>query len=290
MIHYTVGQRKGLGLSFETPKYVHLSPIQKLDDGNRRKLSKRKDPEANVEFYLQEGYPVEAVKEYLMNIANSDFEEFRKANPINAVENFELKIDKLNNSGALLDFLKLDSVSKEYISTLSSTELFDKLLVWAKEYDADFAKLMESEEAYIKSILAIERDGVEKVRKDFYIFSKIKEEINYFFSETFAFNKADFPVSEENAKEIVEAYKKIYNHEDPKEDWFPKVKELAETLGYAKNPKELAKDPEAYKGTVADVACVIRLLITGRAQSPDLYTVMQILGKDETLKRLNAKF
>ncbi|MDD4556278.1 MAG: glutamate--tRNA ligase [Alphaproteobacteria bacterium] len=276
-------------IGFEAPKYVHLSPIQKLDDGNRRKLSKRKDPEANVEFYLQEGYPVEAVKEYLMNIANSDFEEFRKANPINAVEKFELKIDKLNNSGALLDFLKLDSVAKEYISTLSSSELYDKLLNWAKEYDTAFAEVMKNEEAYLKSILAIERDGVEKVRKDFYIYSKIKDEVSYFFKDKFSFDVKDFPVSLENARELVEAYKNLYVHEDVKENWFPKVKDLAEKLGYAKNPKELAKTPEAYKGTVADVACVIRILITGRAQSPDLYTVMQILGKEETLKRLNAK-
>lgn len=274
-------------IGFDVPKYVHLSPIQKLDDGNRRKLSKRKDPEANVEFYLEEGYPVEAVKEYLMNIANSDFEEYRKANPINAVETFELKIDKLNNSGALLDFLKLDSVAKEYISTLSSTELYGRTLAWAEEYDKEFADKLKNNEAYVKSILAIERDGVEKVRKDFYIFSKIREEISYFFNDEYSFSTDTFPVSIENAKEIMKAYLPTYNHGATKEEWFENVKEIASSLGYAKNAKERDKNPEAYKGTISDVAAVLRVLITGRTQSPDLYAVMQILGKKETIRRLN---
>ncbi|MDR1694962.1 MAG: glutamate--tRNA ligase [Lactobacillaceae bacterium] len=270
------------------PKYAHIAPIQKLDDGNRRKLSKRKDPEANISYYFEQGYPVEAIKEYLINLANSNFEDFKKANPVNPIENFDFKLENLNNSGALLDFKKLDNISKEFIATLSSSELYDRLLIWAEQYDEKLAKKLKENKDYIKSILAIERDGVEKVRKDFYILSKINEEISFFFNDEFSFDKKDFPVSEEFVKEILNAYIPTYNHSANKEEWFENVKETAAKSGYAKNAKEKDKDPEAYKGTVSDVATILRVLITGRTQSPDLYAIMQILGKDETLKRLKA--
>lgn len=270
------------------PKYAHIAPIQKLDDGNRRKLSKRKDPEANISYYFEQGYPVEAIKEYLINLANSNFEDFKKANPINPIENFDFKLENLNNSGALLDFKKLDNISKEFIATLSSKELYNRLLTWAEVYDDNFAKKLKNNKDYITSILAIERDGVEKVRKDFYILSKISDEVRYFFNDEFSFDKTALPISENLAKEIVETYIPTYNHNATKEEWFENVKETATKLGYAKNAKEKDKNPEVYKGTVSDVASVLRVLITGRTQSPDLYAIMQILGKDETLKRLKA--
>lgn len=274
-------------IGWKTPNYVHLAPIQKLDEGNRRKLSKRKDPEANVAYYFEQGYPIEAIKEYLMNLANSDFEDFKKTNPENTIEKFELKLENLNNSGPLLDFKKLENITKEFVATLSSAELYDRLLAWANVYDASFADKLKNNKDYIKSILAIERDGVEKVRKDYYIMSKISEEISYFFNDEYSFDKASFPISEDLAREITQAYLPTYNHNASKEEWFDNVKDIASKLGYAKNAKEKDKNPEAYKGTVSDVATVLRVLITGRTQSPDLYAIMQILGKDEVVRRLS---
>lgn len=273
-------------LGWELPKYVHVAPIQKLDEGNKRKLSKRKDPEANVAYYFEQGYPIEAIKEYLLNLANSNFEDFKKENPVDAINKFEFKIQNLNNSGPLLDFKKLENISKEFIATLSSSELYERLLVWAKTYDPEFARKMEDNEDYIKSILAIERDGVEKVRKDYYVMSKIKDEISYFFNDSFVADKSLFPMGESMIKEIVEEYVKTYNHNATKEEWFENLKDVAARLGYVKNAKEKEKNPEA-KGTVSDVATTLRILITGRTQSPDLYAIMQILGEDEVLKRLN---
>lgn len=273
---------------FDIPTYVHIAPIQKIDDGNRRKLSKRKDPEANVSYYFEEGYTIESIKEYLMNLANSNFEDFKKENPINAIENFELKLENLNNSGSLLDFKKLENISKEFMSTLSSVELYERVLTWAESYDKDFAKKLIDNEDYVKSILSIERDNCEKVRKDFYILSKIKEEISYFFNDGLAINEEDLPVSKDFVKEIVSEYIEIYNHDDSKQEWFEKIKEIAAKLGYAKNAKEITKNPDMnFKGTVSDIATTLRVLITGKTQSPDLYAIMQVLGKEESIRRLS---
>ena len=269
--------------------YAHTAPIQKLDDGNRRKLSKRKDPEAGVSYYFEQGYPIEAIKEYIMNLANSNFEDFKKESTENTLENFEFKIENLNKSGALLDFKKLENISKEFIATLSSAELFDRLYIWAKEYDPTLQKKMDDNKDYIIKILGIERDGAEKVRKDFYILSNIWSEISFFFDYSFvpASLSSETSLKAEDIRTIVEEFKKSYDENSTKEEWFDNVKKIAFENGYAKNAKEKDKEPEKYKGTLSDVATVLRLLITGRTQSPDLYAIMQILGKDRSIQRLN---
>lgn len=277
-------------IGWEVPNYVHGAPVQKLDEGNKRKLSKRKDPEANVAYYLEQGYPVEAVKEYLMNLLNSNFEDYKKANPENALETFVLQLKNLNVAGPLLDMKKLENISKEYLATLSSAQLFERTLTWAETYDQDFAKKLNDYKNYIISILAIERDGAQKVRKDYYVFSKIGEEISYFFAEGYKPNLVDMPLSKDLSKTILEQYIASYDHNHSKEEWFENIKKIAADNGFAKNPKEKDKNPDLYvgKGTVSDVATTLRLAITGRSQSPDLYAIMQVLGEQESRQRLNT--
>lgn len=279
-------------MGWKAPKYGHIAPIQKLDEGARRKLSKRKDPEANVAFYGEKGYPKEAVIDYLMNLANSDFEDYKKANPDKTYKDFDFKISKLNNSGPLLDFVKLEDISKEFIATLSCDELYDRLYQWAAKYDPEMQKRLDANSAYFKQILDIERSNCDRVRKDYVTFSGIWDEIRYFFDEEFVLTKDDVlklvpNLSMENMQEIVKAFVSTYDENDDKNEWFAKVKDFALANGYAKNPKEYSKNPEAYKGSVSDVATVLRVLITGRTNSPDLCSIMKVLGKERTLKRLN---
>ena len=279
-------------MGWKAPKYGHIAPIQKLDEGARRKLSKRKDPEANVAFYGEKGYPKEAVIDYLMNLANSDFEDYKKANPDKTYKDFDFKISKLNNSGPLLDFVKLEDISKEFIATLSCDELYDRLYQWAAKYDSEMQKRLDANSAYFKQILDIERSNCDRVRKDYVTFSGIWDEIRYFFDEEFVLTKDDVlklvpNLSMENMQEIVKAFVSTYDENDDKNEWFAKVKDFALANGYAKNPKEYSKNPEVYKGSVSDVATVLRVLITGRTNSPDLCSIMKVLGKERTLKRLN---
>ena len=279
-------------MGWKAPKYGHIAPIQKLDEGARRKLSKRKDPEANVAFYGEKGYPKEAVIDYLMNLANSDFEDYKKANPDKTYKDFEFKISKLNNSGPLLDFVKLEDISKEFIATLSCDELYDRLYQWAAKYDREMQNRLDANSGYFKQILDIERSNCDRVRKDYVTFSGIWDEIKYFFDEEFVLTKDDVlklvpNQTLENMQEIVKAFVATYDENDDKNEWFAKVKDFALTNGYAKNPKEYSKNPEAYKGSVSDVATVLRVLITGRTNSPDLCSIMKVLGRERTLKRLN---
>lgn len=279
-------------MGWKAPKYGHIAPIQKLDEGARRKLSKRKDPEANVAFYGEKGYPKEAVIDYLMNLANSDFEDYKKANPNKTYKDFEFKISKLNNSGPLLDFVKLEDISKEFIATLSCDELYARLYDWAAKYDKEMQARLDANSGYFKQILDIERSNCDRVRKDYVTFSGIWDEIKYFFDEEFHLTKEDVMKlvpnqSLEDMQAIVKGFVANYDENDDKNEWFAKVKEFALANGYAKNPKEYSKNPEVYKGSVSDVATVLRVLVTGRTNSPDLCSIMKILGKERVLKRLN---
>ena len=280
-------------MGWNPPKYGHIAPIQKLEDEARRKLSKRKDPEANIAFYGEKGYPKEVVINYLMNLANSDFEDFIRANPDKNYRDFEFKIERLNNSGPLLDFVKLENISKEFIATLSADELYIRLYEWASKYDEKLRKLMDEKSDYFKQILNIERGNCDRVRKDYYMMSAIYPEIKYFFDDEFML-KADevfellANLSQDDIKFVASEYIKLYNHNDTKEEWFAKVKEFALANGYAKNAKEITKNPDVvYKGTVSDVATILRVLITGRKESPDLYSIMQVLGEQRVVERLN---
>lgn len=277
-------------LGFKAPKYAHISPIMKEDSetGGKRKLSKRKDPEAAVSFYAEAGYPAGAVNEYLMTIANSNFEDWRRANKTESIDKFDFKLSKMSKAGALFDMVKLHDISKTYISTMNTDEVFDAVTAWSKEYDKELNSLIMRDTAYAKKIFSIER-GNKKPRKDIGKWSEVKDYIAYFYDELFD-GKYDWAenVSKDDIKAILTRYKEVYNHQSPSEDWFPQVQALAEDLGFAKSPKDYKADPDSFKGHAGDVAGVIRVAVTGRLNTPDLYSIMQTLGEDKVKERINT--
>jgi len=280
-------------LAWSAPRYGHIKPIQKIEGTAKRKLSKRKDPEANVEYYQQAGYPEEAILEYLLNLANSDFENWRKANLQANLQDFTLTFKRLKNSnGALFDFDKLNNISKEVIARYSVTEVYEQALLWAKQFDAELAELLVNNREYAEQILKIERTNDEKARKDLARWSDLKEEISYFFDEQFSLTAADlkeklagFTVAEIN--KLTQSLLADYNENDSPQVWFEKIKKIARENNYADNVKDFKKNPENYRGSVADVAKVFRVLLTGRTQTPDLFSIMIVMGKERVKKRLS---
>ena len=276
-------------LEFKAPKYAHISPIMKEDaeTGGKRKLSKRKDPEAAVSYYKEAGFPKEAVLEYLMTIANSNFEDWRRANKTAPIDDFKFSLSKMSKAGALFDLVKLNDISKNYISTLDTETVYSGTIEWAKEYNEKLYKLLTENEAYARAILGIER-GNAKPRKDIGKWEDVENYLAYFYDELWD-RKFDFAdnLSKEDMAEIIEEYKKIYNPSASAEEWFPAVRDLSERLGYAKSPKDYKKDPDAFKGHVGDVSGVIRAAATGRRNTPDLYEILQTLGYDEVMKRFD---
>ena len=275
-------------LGFKAPKYAHIAPIMKNDDGNKRKLSKRKDPEAAVSYYAEEGIPSEAVKEYLLNIANSTFENWRRANPDKSMDEFDLQLNKMSVSGALFDMVKLLDVSKIVISKMTAEEVYDKSLEWAKKYDKELEKLLHNKE-YALKVFGIER-GNKKPRKDISKWSDVKDNISYMYDEEFENNTEEYPFQVVNNKEDIEKILKLYvekyyDENDDKQMWFDKIKELAEEMGYAKEVKEFKANPDMYKAHVGDVSTVLRVVLTKRTNTPDMYEIMQVLGKDSVVKR-----
>lgn len=276
-------------LGFKTPKYAHLGVVMKIDeDGTRRKLSKRKDPEAAVSYYHQKGIPVEAVKLYLMTIANSNFEGWWDQNPTLGIDDFKFDFKKMSVSGSLFDLEKLLNISKSYISRLKASEVYEKALTWAKEFDTEFATILEKYKDYSISILNIEREQ-KKPRKDFESFSSIKSNIWYMYDEyfnndvTYNFGKI---TDKEEVKTILKTYiEKYYDAADDKDTWFHKIKDLTEELGYCADMKAYRENPDMYKGSVADVSTVIRVAATTSSMTPDLYEILKLLGKDRIISR-----
>ena len=273
-------------LGFKAPKFAHVAPIMKEEDGNKRKLSKRKDPEAAVTYYIEKGYPKESVNEYILTLANSNFEDWRKANPRESQDAFPFNLKKMSVSGALFDMTKFNDVSKNVISLMSAKQVYDYTCQWAEQYDKDFFALISRDEAYSVNILNIDRE-TPKPRKDIASFSEIKDYVSYFFDETYEKNY-EMPenITKDMAKEILEAYLKEFNPDDDKQQWFDRIKALCEPLGYTPNVKEYKKNPEAFKGHVGDVSTVIRLAVTGRRNTPDLYAIMSLLGEERVKERL----
>ena len=275
-------------LGYEPPKYAHLATIQKEEDGKKRKISKRKDPEANVLYYTEKGIPVKAVEIYLMTLLNSNFEEWYLENPNKDINEFTLEFSKMSTSGALFDMEKLLNISKNYLSTLSALEVYQNTLDWAKVYDKDFANLLEKEKDIAIRTLNIEREGI-KPRKDFAMYSEVKQNIWYMFKENFDNVTYDWQkiTDLEEIKHILQVYiDKYYHIEDDNDEWFNKVKLLCDELGYASNMKEYKKNPENYKGNVADVSTVIRVALTTSSRTPNLKDIMEILGLDEIKRRI----
>lgn len=273
-------------LGFKPPKYAHIAPIMKLDNGAKRKISKRKDPEAAVRYFAEQGFESEAVIEYLMTIASSDFEDWRRANKQESYKKFKFNLKKMSVSGALFDYNKLIDVSKNYISTLSADRVVDSLLEWAKEFDTEFYDKLTKDLNYTKQIFSIDR-GTAKPRKDIAKWNEAKEYSSYFFSEPdFAHIEWYDKVSPADAKKFLSEYIKVYNPEDDNNDWFGKIKALAEPLGFAPETKTYKANPEAYKGHAGDLSTVLRIAITGRRNTPDLCRIMKVLGYDKTVSRI----
>ena len=275
-------------LKFKTPKYLHTASILKEDNGKKRKISKRKDPEAAVNYYHKEGIPTEALYEYLLNIANSNFESWRKQNPKSSILEFHLDEKKMNVSGALFDMNKLLDISKTVISRYSAEEIYIQAWDWAEQYDKSLLKLLEDKEFSIK-VLGIER-GNERPRRDIAKWSDIKENIKYMYDDEFYSEDVEYIYQKISDKEtinkILDLYiKKYYNENDDKQTWFNKIKKLTEEFGYAPEIKEFKANPEKYSAHVGDVSSVLRVALTRRTNTPDMYEIMQVLGKNSVLKR-----
>ncbi len=275
-------------LGWKAPKYAHIAPIMKNDNGNKRKLSKRKDVEAAVSYYEEEGIPEEAVKEYLLNIANSSFENWRRANSDKSMDEFELQLNKMSVSGALFDMVKLLDVGKTVISRMTAEKVYEEAYKWAKKHDKELVNMLEDKE-YALKIFGIER-GNKKPRKDISKWSEVKENIEYMYDNKFYESEEGYPYqvinNREDIKKILTLYlEKYYEDSFDKQTWFENIKELAGEMGYAKEVKEFKANPQQYKAHVGDVSTVLRVALTARTNTPDMYEIMQILGKDRMSKR-----
>ena len=274
-------------LGFKLPKYVHIGPLMKMDGNSKRKLSKRKDPELALTFYKGEGFPVQAMREYLMTVLNSNFEDWRRANPDADIETFKFSPKKLNPAGSLFDYAKLVDVSKNVISRMDAETVYALLTEWAKEFDADFGAKLAADPAYATQILAIGRGG-KKPRKDLATWRDAKDYMGFFYDEYLTAPQFDEKFSKETVKDALARFLEKFDIADDSGIWFNKVKEITEDMGFTTDMKAYKADPAAYKGTVADVSTFIRQAVTGKTNSPDLYTVMQILGYDRTVARIQA--
>ena len=274
-------------LGFKLPKYVHIGPLMKMDGTSKRKLSKRKDPELALTFYKAEGFPVAAVYEYIMTLLNSNFEDWRRANPDANVEDFKFSPKKLNPAGSLFDYAKLTDVSKNVISRMGAEEVYTLLLEWAQEFDADFAAKLAADKNYAIDILAIGRGG-KKPRKDIAVWKEAKPYMGFFYDEYLKAPVFDSKFDKAVIKTVLKKFVAIYDYDDDASVWFDKVKAITEEIGFTTDMKAYKADPTAFPGTVADVSTFIRQAVTGQTNSPDLYTVMQILGKERSIERIQG--
>ena len=276
-------------LGFRAPKYLHTAQVLRLDEnGNKKKLSKR-DMGAKMEDYDALGYPPVSVIEYLMTLLNSNYEEWHAANPTLPYTEFPVTIKKLSTSGCLFDFNKLDDVSKNVISRMTAEEVYAYVLAWAKEYDAPFAETLEAYKDRAVAAFAIGRGG-KKPRKDFATWAEAKKFISFFFPSYYTVEDEITGFAKEDIKAALTKFEATYSEADDSAAWFDKVKAIAEELGYCSNMKEYKANPDAYPGNVGDISTFIRVALTGRTNSPDLYTVMQILGREEALSRIHSYY
>ena len=276
-------------MGFKAPKYAHISPIMKNDNGNKRKLSKRKDPEAAVSYYKEEGIPAEVVKEYLINIANSSFENWKKANPDKNIEDFDFQLNKMSVSGALFDMVKLLDIGKTVISKMTAEEVYESAYTWAKEYDSELEEMLKNKEYSLK-VFSIERGNV-KPRKDISKWKEVKNAIIYMYDDKFEKLDLEYENTKITDKNEIAKILKLYiskyfdiNHD--KQTWFDKIKELAEETGYAREVKMYKQEPEKWPGHVGDISTVIRVALTGRTNTPDMYEIMQTLGEERVKQRI----
>ena len=275
-------------LGFKPPKYAHVSPIMKEENGGKRKLSKRKDPEAAVTYYAEEGYPQESVNEYMMTLANSNFEDWRRMNKTEPIEKFPFNLKKMSVSGALFDILKLTDVSKNVISLMPAKKVFELSYAWAKEYQPQLAELFAQDEAKATAILNIDREG-KKPRKDIAKWSDVLDYVSYMYDETFVPNyELNGNATSALAVKVIEEYIKVVNLDDDKDTWFGRMKDICPLVGCTPNVKEYKAEPEKFEGHVGDVSTIIRVALTGRTNTPDLFAITALLGEDTVKARLNS--
>ena len=274
-------------LGFKLPKYVHIGPLMKMDGTSKRKLSKRKDPELALTYYKAEGFPIAAVREYIMTILNSNFEDWRRANPDADIDTFKFSPKKLNPAGSLFDYAKLTDVSKNVISKMDAATVYTQLTAWAQEFDADFGAKLAADADYAKQILAIGRGG-KKPRKDLAVWKDAKDYMGFFYDEYLEKPGFSEKFSAETVKTALVKFLEKFNIADDSGVWFDKVKEITTEMGFTTDMKAYKADPTAFPGTVADISTFVRQAVTGKTNSPDLYTVMQILGYDRTVQRIQA--
>ncbi len=274
-------------LNFKLPKYVHIGPLMKMDGSSKRKLSKRKDPELALTFYKAEGFPVDAVYEYIMTLLNSNYEDWRRANPTAPATEFKFSPKKLNPAGNLFDYAKLTDVSKNEIARMDADKVYTLLTQWAAEFDPDFAAKLTADRAYTTAILAIGRGG-KKPRKDLATWQEAKAYMGFFYDEYLQKPVFDEKFSSQTVRAALEKFLERFDISDDSGVWFDKVKAITEELGFTTDMKAYKADPASFPGTVADVSTFIRQAVTGKTNSPDLYTVMQILGYERTAARIRA--
>ncbi len=273
-------------LGFKLPKYVHIGPLMKMDGNSKRKLSKRKDPELALTYYKAEGFPIKSIQEYMMTVLNSNFEDWRRANPDAPMDDFKFSAKKLNPAGSLFDYAKLVDVSKNVISRMDAETVYALLLEWAQEFDAEFAGKLSADKDFAVSILAIGRGG-KKPRKDLATWKEAKPYMGFFYDEFMDSPCFDAKFAPQTIKTILEKFLATYDTADDSSAWFDKVKTITEEIGFTTDMKAYKTDPTAFPGTVADVSAMIRMAITGKQNSPDLYSVIQILGADRSVQRIH---
>ena len=274
-------------LGFKLPKYVHIGPLMKMDGTSKRKLSKRKDPELALTFYKAEGFPVKAVYEYIMTILNSNFEDWRRANPDTPAEEFKFSPKKLNPAGSLFDYAKLTDVSKNVISKMTAEEVYALLTEWAQEFDPDFGAKLAADPAFATAILAIGRGG-KKPRKDLAIWKDAREYMGFFYDDYLQAPVFDEKFDKAVVADALNRFLACFDIADDSNTWFEKVKAITTDMGFTTDMKAYKADPSAFPGTVADISTFIRQAVTGKTNSPDLYTVMQILGYERTVNRIKT--
>lgn len=275
-------------LGFKPPKYLHIGPLMKMDGTSKRKLSKRKDPELALTYYKEEGFPTESVYEYIMTVLNSNFEDWRRANPTADIGTFPFSHKKMNPAGSLFDYAKLLDVSKNVISRMTAEEVYDKFIEWAREFDAPFAGVFAQDADYAKKIFAIGRGG-KKPRKDIGRWCEVKAYAGFFFDEYFTVRDS-YPeaFARDDIKAVFDKFLDNFDITDDQNTWFDKIKAVADACGFASDMKAYKADPTPFKGSVADVSMFLRVAVTGSVNSPDMYSVMQILGKERVTSRVRS--
>ena len=273
---------------YKPPKFAHTPQVMKIDEetGDKRKLSKRKDPEAAVSYFFEQGFPKESVLEYLLTLLNSNFEDWRRANPKAPISEFPFNLKKMSASGCLFDLIKLNDVSKNVISVMTAEQVYDNVCEWAKVYDEEFYNIFTADPEFSKAVVNIDRENP-KPRKDIAKWNEVKDYVSYLYNALYT---PDYTmpenISSEDAAAILAKYAETFSLADDKDTWFAKIKDMCEPLGFTPNVKEFKKNPEAFKGHVGDISTVIRIALTSRKNTPDLYSIMQLLGEDEIKTRL----